>query len=33
MGTNPNSPAESYAPYFAALTRRRNQSFPVGDNP
>jgi len=32
-GTNPNTPAESYAPYFDALTRRLNQSFPVGDNP
>jgi len=32
-GTNPNTPAESYTPYFIALTRRLNQSFPVGDNP
>ena len=32
-GTNPNTPAELYAPYFDALTRRLNQSFPVGDNP
>jgi len=32
-GTNPNTPAESYTPYFDALTRRLNQSFPVGDNP
>jgi len=32
-GTNPNTPAESYAPYFDALTRRLTQSFPVGDNP
>jgi len=31
--TNRNTPAESYAPYFDALTRRLNQSFPVGDNP
>jgi len=33
MGSNPNSPAESYAPYFDTLTRRLNQSFPVGNNP
>jgi len=32
-GTNPNPPAESYAPYFDALTRPLNQSFPVGNNP
>jgi len=32
-GTDPNTPAESYTPYFDALTRRLNQSFPVGDNP
>jgi len=32
-GTNPNTPAESFAPYFDALTRRLNQSFPVGHNP
>jgi len=31
-GTEPNTPAESYTPYFDALTRRLNQSFPVGDN-
>jgi len=29
IGPNPNTPAESYAPYFDALTRRLNQSFPV----
>jgi len=32
-GTDPNTPAESYTPYFDALTRHLNQSFPVGDNP
>jgi len=32
-GTDPNNPAESYTLYFDALTRRHNQSFPVGDNP
>jgi len=32
-GTNPNTPRESYTPYLDALTRRLNQSFPVGDNP
>jgi len=32
-GTNPNTPAEAYAPYFDALTRRLNQSFPVRNNP
>jgi len=32
-GTHPNTPAESYTPYFDALTRRLNQSFPVGDSP
>jgi len=32
-GTNPDTPAESYAPYVDALTRRLNQSFPIGDNP
>jgi len=31
--TNPNTRAESYAPYFDARTRRLNQSFPVRDNP
>jgi len=31
-GTNPNTLAESYAPYFDALTCRLNQSFPVGNN-
>jgi len=31
--TNPNTPTESYTPYFDALTRRLNQYFPVGDNP
>ena len=31
--TNPNTSADSYAPYFNALTRSLNQSFPVGDNP
>jgi len=31
--TSPNTPVESYTPYFDALTRRLNQSFPVGDNP
>ena len=33
MGTNPNTAAESYAPYFDALTSRLNRSFPVGENP
>jgi len=33
MGANPNTVAESYAPYFDALTRRVNQSFPVGNSP
>jgi len=32
-GTNHDTPAESYAPYFDALTRRLHQSFPVGNNP
>jgi len=32
-GTNPDIPAESYTAYFDSLTRRCNQSFPVGDNP
>jgi len=32
-GTNPTTPAESYTPDFDALTRRLNQSFPVGDIP
>ena len=31
-GTNPDTPAESYAPYFNALTHRLNQSFPIGNN-
>ena len=31
--TNPNTSAESYAPYFDGLTHRLNQSFPVGNNP
>ena len=31
-GTNHNTPAESYTPYFDALTCPLNQSFPVGDN-
>jgi len=32
-GTNPHTPTESWNPYFDALTRLLNQSFPVGDNP
>jgi len=32
-GTNPHTPASSYAPYFDALTRRLNQSYPTGSNP
>jgi len=32
-GSKPNTPAESYTPYFDALTRRLNHSFPVSDNP
>jgi len=32
-GTDSNTPAESYTPYFDALTRCLNQSFPIVDNP
>ena len=32
-GTNPLTPAESYAPYFDAITRRLNQSYPTGSSP
>ena len=32
-GTNPFTPAESYVPYFDAITRRLNQSYPMGSSP
>ena len=32
-GTDPLTPAESYAPYFNAITRRLNQSYPTGSSP
>ena len=32
-GTNPLTSAESYAPYFDAITRRLNQSYPTGSSP
>ena len=32
-GTDPLTPAESYAPYFDAITRRLNQSYPTGYSP
>ena len=31
--TDPLTPAESYAPYFDAITRRLNQSYPTGSSP
>jgi len=31
--TDKPTPAASYAPYFASLTKALNQSFPVGNNP
>jgi len=31
--TDKATPAASYAPYFASLTKALNQSFPVGENP
>ena len=31
--TDPHTRAGSYSPYFDALTRRLNQSFPTGSNP
>ena len=32
-GTDPLTPAEFYAPYFDAITRRLNQSYPKGSSP
>ena len=32
-GTDPLTPAESYAPYFDAISRRLNQSSPTGSSP
>ena len=32
-GTNPTTPAESYAPYFDVINRRLNQSYPTGSSP
>ena len=32
-GTDPHTTASSYAPYFDAITRRLNQSFPTGSSP
>ena len=32
-GTDPLTPAESFAPYFDAITRRLNQSYPTGSSP
>jgi len=33
LTANPYTPSSSYYPFFDAMTKKLNQSFPVGDNP
>jgi len=33
LTTNPYTPSSAYSPFFDAMTKKLNQSFPVGDNP
>jgi len=33
LTANPYTPSSSYSPFFDAMTKKLNQSFPVGDNP
>ena len=33
LTANPYTPSSSYSTFFDALTKKLNQSFPVGDNP
>jgi len=33
LTANPYTPSSAYSPFFDALTKKLNQSFPVGDNP
>jgi len=33
MTSNPYTPASLYSPFFDAMTKKLNQSFPVGENP
>jgi len=33
LTANPYTPSSAYSPFFDAMTKQLNQSFPVGDNP
>jgi len=33
LTANPYTPSSAYSPFFDAMTKKLNQSFPVGDNP
>jgi len=33
LTANPYTPSSAYTPFFDAMTKKLNQSFPVGDNP
>ena len=33
LTANPYTPSSTYSPFFNAMTKKLNQSFPVGDNP